>query len=248
MFLPIIGIVLDWQNKPTTEGGYSDHPWYALRHHYSLAVANSGGVAVMLPYQSNAIDEYLKLCDGFIFPGGGHDIDPARYGEESKQYTSSANDDRVNFEASLMRAAIENNIPILAICAGEQLLNVLQGGSLYQDIASEVPNALEHYHQHEQEKPWHHITITEGSLLHNITGVMGYVTNSHHHQAIKKIGKNLVATASSADGIIEAIELTSHNFCLGLEWHPEYLQSEYDKKIFAAFIASAAILADKKST
>lgn len=132
----IIGIVLDHETRVESEGGYSNHPWYALRVHYAKAVENNGGVPVLIPYQENLIDQYVDLCDGFIFPGGEYDINPAFYGKSTDPKSILSMDHRTNFEIKLMQRVLEENKPMLGICAGEQLLNVVLGGTLYQDIGS----------------------------------------------------------------------------------------------------------------
>lgn len=236
---PIIGIILDFQSKKEKDGGYSDYPWYALRMHYARAVSESGGVPFHIPYQHDNLIDYIKLCDGFLFPGGDYDIDPAFYGEQIAPGTVFASDARDSFESKLLKMALTAKIPLLGICAGHQMLNVVCGGTLYQDISRDIVGALDHKHGRGQAEPCHEIKISKDSLLHRIVGAESYVVNSHHHQAVRTVGEGLKATAVASDGVIEAIENDQLPFCLGVEWHPEYLENIHDQKIFKAFVEAA---------
>lgn len=233
---PIIGIGLDSETKNIAQGGYSDYPWYALRTHYSDAVANNGGIPFLIPYSIDLIDEYVEYCDGFIFPGGDADIDPTCYGEKPSTKTTKANNARMGFEVYLMKAVMKKNKPLLGICAGEQLLNVILGGTLYQDISSCIKTNIEHKPGVNASENSHYIDIKKGSLLHSITKKERYKVNSHHHQAVNKLGDGLEASAVAPDGVIEAIEHPKYKFCLGVEWHPEYEKNEEDSLIIKALI------------
>jgi putative glutamine amidotransferase len=231
---PIIGIGLDYSAKKIADGGYANFPWYALRRNYSHAIATAGGIPIFIPYEDNNIKDYLKLCDGLLLPGGDTDIHPSLYGEKIsvKKINLDENNPRINFELKLIKEALKTKIPILSICAGFQALNVVLGGSLYQDIAEQVQTKISH-------RDPHMISITKGSLLNKITGKTNYSVNSFHHQAVKELGGNLKASATSEDGLIEAVELTNHPFCIGVEWHPEFQDTKEDKALFKAFILAA---------
>jgi putative glutamine amidotransferase len=233
---PIIGITLDFDTKKTSEGGYSDFPWYALRIHYEKAVANHGGVPILIPYQENLIKQYVELCDGFIFPGGDYDIHPSYYGEEVKPNINISSNDRTNFEMELMKEVLKRDIPMLGICAGQQLLNVVQSGTLYQHINDFIKTDIQHKHGYQQDINWHMVDITPNSLLSRIVGTSRYMINSHHHQSIRKVGKNLIVNAVAPDGVIEGVEHTEKKFCLAILWHPEYEKNKEDSKIFEHFI------------
>ena len=204
------------------------------------AVNNNGGVPVLIPYCQDLQDQYLELCDGFIFPGGEYDIHPSYYGEEIIPETNVSNDVRTNFEISMMHKVLDRDKPMIAICAGQQLLNVISGGTLYQDIDKDLKSSIKHRHEYAQNTDWHDVQFKSGTKLREIVGVDSYKTNSHHHQAVKKVGKNLLVNAVAADGVIEGIEHPDKNFCIGLEWHPEHEQNVYDTKIFKAFIKAAS--------
>jgi putative glutamine amidotransferase len=133
-----------------------------------------------------------------------------------------------------MRKIIAKKMPLLGICWGEQLLNILLGGTLYQDIPAEIGTEIAH-----KSKQPHEIQVDKESLLYKIVGKERYKVNTSHHQSVKKPGANLIVSAVAADGVIEAIEHTGQPFCIGVEWHPEYLDSEQDKKLMRAFIEAA---------
>lgn len=234
MSLPIIGILLDCSIKKKNQGGYANYPWYALRHHYSNAVSKCGGLPILIPYESKLINAYLKLFHGLLLPGGV-DIHPSYYGEkiQIKNIDIVPDNWRTEFELRLIRKAVKSNVAILAICAGQQALNVALGGSLYQDISEQVKTKLNH------SKNPHAITIAPKTKLRAITSSSKYKVNSFHHQAVKKLGKGLLINAQTEDGIIEGIEHESLPFCIGVEWHPEFLECPQDVKLFNAFIKAA---------
>lgn len=236
---PIIGITLDWDDSPT----YSkSHDWYAVRTNYASCISKNGGVPITLPYDMDAIDTYLEMIDGLMVPGGDYDLDPAVYGEEVEEGTRNLRSNRTDFETALIKAALAKNIPILAICAGQQLLAAMYGGRLIQDINTFNPKALEH----EQIKlgipmsqTSHSIKIEPGSLLHKIIQKEEMQVNSSHHQAVKSVDPEMIISAFSEDGIIEAIEMPNYDFVIGVEWHPEFLATEDDLLIIKAFIRAA---------
>jgi putative glutamine amidotransferase len=234
--IPVIGITLDFETKDT----YSKFPWYALRKNYVEAVAKFGAVPILLPHEPEMVDHYLGLIDGLILTGGDFDIDPKFYGEDTASNRVLTKSTRTEFEMKMLKTAVLAGLPILGICAGEQLLNVFFGGTLYQDILEQVPGAINHEQPEPKNLPYHDIKIKKDSLLHSIVKTERYKVNSTHHQAVKEVGKGLIASAISDDGIIEAIEGTGHSFILGVEWHPEYLSCNEDELIFAAFIDNCA--------
>lgn len=244
---PIIGIILDWQNSRVADGGFSDMSYYALRMNYAKAIVESGGVPIHISYEFNLIDEYARICDGFLIPGG-EDMHPSYYTEEEVHPTVTLyeNNDRTEFEIKLIRRIIEKQIPFLGICAGQQTLNVALGGTLYQDIDSQIKTTINHKHGQGQDLDWHSISIIVDSLLYDIVGEENYMVNSHHHQAIKDLGSGLKVTAIAPDGLIEAIEHVTHPFCIGVEWHPEHIKNHQDKKLIKAFVQASKAYAESK--
>jgi putative glutamine amidotransferase len=235
MAQPVIGLTLD--HEPP--GGYSKQPWYALRENYCAAVSAAGGLPVLLPHEPARAAEYLDILDGLIVTGGAFDVDPKLFGAKTKHESVSTKDRRTEFELAICRNALEADTPILGICGGEQLLNVALGGTLIQHIPDEVKNALAHEQPNPRTEPGHSVAISKNTLLHRITGALKLEVNSAHHQAVKDVAPGMVADAVAPDGVIEGVEDPKRRFCLGVQWHPEYLLSEGDKRIFSAFIAAA---------
>ncbi len=239
---PIIGITLDWEDSPT----YSVmHPWYALRCNYSSVISEHNGIPIILPYDFAAIDKYIELIDGLMIPGGDYDLDPSVYGEKTASHTRIIRNNRSDFETALIKAALAKNIPILGICAGEQLLAAIHGGTLLQDIKAVYPDALEHEQKYlgiHMSKPSHKVKILPNTLLHRIINKDEMEVNSSHHQAVKSVGSEMIISAIATDGVIEAVEMPKFPFVLGVEWHPEYLVSHDDSLIISAFLKAASKL------
>ena len=140
---PLIAIVLDYEERNRANGGFSDFPWYALRVHYSRAITLNGGIPIHISYEHELIEEYLNLFNGFIIPGGDYDISEAynrAYISSNKQYPPRHK--RTEFEIQLLKKILIKKIPFLGICAGHQLLNIFMGGTLYQDISSDIKTNL----------------------------------------------------------------------------------------------------------
>ncbi len=235
MAQPIIGLTLDREDK----GGYSKtHPWYALRENYCDAIVAAGGVPVLLPHEGAAVASYLALISGLVVTGGAFDVDPSLFGAVTRHDTVKLKERRTDFELAITRAAVERDVPVLGICGGQQLLNVALGGTLLQHIPDEVPNALAHEQPNPRTEPGHTVTIAKGTLLHRIAGADRLAVNSAHHQAVKAPGEGLIVDAVADDGVIEGIEAPGRRFCLGVQWHPEYLLSDGDRRIFQSFIAA----------
>lgn len=235
MSTPVIGITLD-REEP---GGYSKFPWLALRENYARAVAEAGGLPVLLPHQPDRIDEYLDLVHGLIVSGGAFDIDPALFGASERHATVTTKDARTAFELGITRRALERETPILGICGGQQLLHVALGGTLIQHIPDEVPGALAHEQPNPRDEPGHRVRILPGTRLHGIVGADELAVNSAHHQAAKDVPVGVRVGAVADDGVIEAIEAADKRFCIGVQWHPEFSLSEGDRHLFAAFVDAA---------
>lgn len=233
--LPVIGFTLDAE-KP---GGYSKMPWYALRENYTTSVSDQGGIPLGLPHEPALFEHYLKLIDGLVITGGAFDVPPELYGQSTVHKTVTTKERRTAFEYAITKAALSANKPILGICGGQQLLNVILGGTLVQHVPETYPQStIAHEQPNPRTEPGHTILITEGTLLHRIIGQKEIAVNSAHHQAVATVGKDVVINAVAPDGVIEGIEYTKHPFCLGVEWHPEYHITPADTKIFTAFVVA----------
>jgi putative glutamine amidotransferase len=179
----------------------------------------------VLPYseEPSCIESYLERVSGLLITGGSFDIPPHSYGEDPREGLGLIKLVRTTFETALLRAALERNVPVLGICGGMQLLNVVAGGTLVQDIHREVPGALEHEQKHDRSHPQHPVEIKAGTQLAELLGPGQVMVNSMHHQAVKQPGKDVVVSALAPDGVPEAIELPRYSFAVGVQWHPENL-------------------------
>jgi len=235
MKTPVIGITLDSEQP----GGYSKYPWYALRENYAGAVVQAGGLPMVLPHEPDLVDQYLERIDGLLITGGDFDVDPALFGATEQHKTVKTKTKRTLFERAIIEGALRADMPVLGICGGQQLLHVVLGGTLIQHIPDEVENPLAHEQPNPRHQTGHRITIEKGTLLHDIIGATEIEVNSAHHQAAKDAPANVRINARAPDGVIEGIETEQHRFCLGVQWHPEFLITADDKNIFTAFIDAA---------
>ena len=235
MSLPVIGITVD--SEPP--GGYSKFPWYALRENYSTAVTRAGGLPVLLPGEPVHVERYLERIDGLVVTGGAFDVDPALFGARKRHPSVSLKPGRTAFEFAVTQGALDRDMPVLGICGGQQLLNVVLGGTLIQHIPDEIKGALAHEQANPRDQPGHAVTVVPDTLLHLICGATELAVNSAHHQAAGAVGDGVVVDALAPDGVIEGIEAPGYTFCLGVQWHPEFSIDPADDKIFEALIAAA---------
>ena len=237
---PVIGITLDEEVEKT----YSKYPWYAARKNYSESVEIAGGVAIFLPNNVKAINQYLNFIDGLLVTGGDFDIDPQIYGQERKP-TLKIKNTRTDFEFKITKKAIKRKLPVLGICGGQQLINVVLGGTLFQHIPDIIDSNINHEQPNPRNEASHFIHIKKNTTLFNYVKSTKMFVNSAHHQAVDKLGKNLIISAVSEDGIIEAIETKTSNYCLGVQWHPEFLIDNKDIYVIRSLITSAKKKIDK---
>ena len=231
---PLIGVTCNYKEK-TSE----------CHNNYSTAVASGGGIPVVLPQMGDeaVLRETLSRVGGVLIIGGG-DVPPARYGEAPHPKAKPVTPERDAFDFALLDELKRRELPTLAICYGIQALNVAFGGTLWQDIASELPDAVKHHRDRGkgETRQLHRVRIVEDTLLHRILGVDRLETNSSHHQAVKDVPPPLRKSAfCEADAVVEAVENPEHRFMLGIQWHPESLTDrEVHLRIFQAFAAEAS--------
>ncbi len=209
---------------------------------YIQAIKSSGGLPLILPMVKSkaAIREYVELCDGFLFCGGG-DITPLLFGQEPTNGIGKTDITLDLFQIRFMKQILETEKPILAICRGMQVLNVACGGTIHQDLNEVNFDTINHMQTSLSRKDISHkVSFTSKSHVHRMLGPFAY-TNSFHHQAIDRVGKDLVVTGSTGDNIIEAIEMPSHSFALGVQWHPESMidSAPNMKQLFFALVRYA---------
>ena len=212
---------------------------------YVAAVAGAGGAPVLVPLDltEGALQAILDRLSGLVLPGGP-DVAPAIYGEAPHPCLGRVDDALDRTELVMVRWAIEADRPLLAICRGMHVLNVALGGTLYQDIPSQRPGALEHHRFGSRGYPpddrAHDVDIAHSSRLATLLGSRQVTTNSRHHQAIKVLAPQLTAVADTADGLVEAVEIPGAHFAIGVQWHPENLVQEPPaRRLFEEFVQAA---------
>ena len=218
---------------------------FYLGRDYSEAVAGAGGVPVHISLIPNAdyIDTVVAGLDGILLPGSDSDVDPLRYGQQPHPQLGVVQTIKDETDLLVIAAAERNRIPLFAICFGMQILNVARGGALIQDINSQVPNAIKHEQGIPRDRASHQLRLLENSKLSGIAGSLEAVVNSHHHQAVASVGRDLVATAWSSDGIVEAVEdPRPDRFILAVQWHPElgWKHDRLSQQLFRVFVNEAA--------
>ncbi len=235
---PRIGITLDAVDPAHEKEGnwYSKMPWYALRGRYVQSVHEAGGIPLAVPYCTDCVEDYAESLDGLVVTGGGFDIDPSLYGCTDRHPTVKVKHNRTEFEMALTKKVLDLDKPVLGICGGMQLLNVLYGGSLFQHIPDEVPSALNHIQEQDRHLHQHSVFIESGTLLESLVKQQKILANSVHHQAVKDVAPGFKINAKAPDHLIEGIESTDYSFCLGVQWHPEFHVSEADQKIMESFV------------
>jgi len=238
---PVIGITCGHMTRDVEDR------YYVLTANIH-AVAEAGGVPVLIP---NAGDEdklaaALDLVDGLYLPGG-NDVDPHLYGEEPLRGMGEFDPDWDALDVTAAKMALERGLPILAICRGVQVLNVAAGGTLYQDIPSQIPGSLKHRQEGPRWAASHGIRLEPDSRLARLFGTTSLRVNSFHHQAVKNVAPGFRATAKAPDGVVEAIERVEGPFVVGVQWHPELMVSRdpTHRVLFSAFVEAAAARAAK---
>lgn len=226
---PIIALIpLYDQNKDS----------YWMLPGYMKGIEQAGGIAVMLPMcqDKQTLQQLSAHFDGFLFTGG-HDIDPSLYHCQNNGFCEEFCRERDTMEPFLLKEVLALDKPVLGICRGIQMLNVVCGGTLFQDLSHEHPSDILHRMTSPYDRIQHHVHIHQDSLLYDIIEKNEIGVNSCHHQAIKTLGNHLKIAATSEDGLIESVYMPSKKFVLAVQWHPEFsLQDPNYQKIFSAFV------------
>jgi putative glutamine amidotransferase len=212
--------------------GYSPHAVYLLRQNYLQAIVRAGGLPVVVDYAQDCVGAYLERCSGLVLIGGDHTVDPALFGQENRSKLP-LNPVRVQAEQPFFHWAFDKQMPILGICAGMQLISVLLGGTLIQDLPSQRPQSLVH------KGTDHDLSVVPQTILWRAIGCpkQAHQVNSSHLQAVDDPGPHLRISARALDGVIEAVEATAHPFCLGVQWHPEFSKENHpDRLLLGAFV------------
>jgi gamma-glutamyl-gamma-aminobutyrate hydrolase PuuD len=225
---PLIGIST---YREQARWGSWDLPAVLLPASYAEAVTRAGGEPVLLPTGAVSAEVVARL-DGLVLAGGA-DVEPARYGQAAGPHTTAVRSDRDDAEFVLLQAALDRDLPLLAICRGMQLLNVALGGDLVQHLP-DVPGTGPHDPGPAQFAR-REVRTEPGSAVHRLLGPIARV-DCHHHQALDRIAPGLLSSAWAEDGVVEAVEATGRRFCLAVQWHPE---ASEDRRLFEALVDAA---------
>jgi putative glutamine amidotransferase len=206
---------------------------------YVTALESAGLIPLIIPPLSSATAAaaIMDSVSGLVLTGG-EDVDPERYGEKRHEKVRSVNSARDATEAALIQEAKARRKPVLAICRGIQILNVALGGTLVQDIPSQVGTQIAHDEDSPRDKRSHEISVERGSLIAEAVGAEHLTVNSFHHQSVKRVADGMRVTARSPDGVIEGLESTSDWWVMGVQWHPEEMTDSpepWDRGLFKAF-------------
>ena len=236
---PVIGITCSLTASSIGDSIYALERNIIARD-YAQAIEYAGGTPFLIPHVGDieCINQYLGVLDGVILSGGG-DIDPLLFGQEPHQNIGSVDRVRDEMELQLTQKALSQDLPILAICRGIQMLNVAAGGTIYQDIAAEMPQpTLCHSQSGAGWYASHTIDLLAESRLLQIFGSPSVRVNSFHHQAVRDLGEGFIVTAKAKDNVIEAIESTTHRFAVGVQCHPEMMWERQPEalSLFTAFL------------
>jgi len=232
---PRIGITMELSAKGERRLNFLDLA-------YAQAVEEAGGTPVYFPSLSSSgmFAEAVSMIDGLVLTGGG-DIHPSYYGEEITAPISLSPDQRTDFDLSIFWAAMNASKAILAICHGMQIMNIALGGTLYQDVTTQLPGSILHREMEGKTPARHSVQVEPGSRLENILGgMLEFEVCSTHHQGVKDLGKGLRISARSPDGLVEGIELPEYPKAIGIQWHPEKDPgSEASRRLLRALVEMA---------
>jgi putative glutamine amidotransferase len=236
---PIIGIGADVQKVE----GERDRAFAYLT--YVEALRRAGAIPVLIPPQPENADAIVDIVDGILL-AGGEDCDPALYGEERHDTVEPGDPRRQSNDVTLARVARERGIPTLGICLGMQVINIAAGGTLVQDIPSQIDTDIQHVSLPE-DRARHDVLLEGGTKLAEILPPGEYNVNSSHHQSVRRLGEGLRVTALAPDGVVEGLEDPRHPFYLGVQWHPEDMGGEDSaERLLGAFVAAARRFAAMK--
>jgi len=234
---PVVGVT---SIPKEAMSGFGPNPHETVPEFYLRMLALAGAAPIVLPVHAGWNEDVQSVLDAVVLTGGG-DVDPTAYGREPGPTVYGVDSSRDDVEFRLVRWAVDGDVPLLAVCRGVQAMNVALGGSLVQDITTEVAGALDHVRTDHHDGPVHDVRIEPDSLLAELLGSGAAEVNSMHHQAVEAAGENVRVVATAPDGVVEGIEVRGAGFALGVQWHPECLGKEDPSfRIFEGLVRAAA--------
>lgn len=227
---PVIGIVPLWDETKNSL-------W--MLPGYLQGIKDAGGIGIILPLttEETTISQLAGQLDGVLFTGG-HDVAPVLYHSTPIPECGTPCPMRDEMESLLFAEIMRLDKPCFGICRGIQIFNVLLGGTLYQDLPSQLPSNVQHQQSPPYSQPVHEITIVPNTPLHALLDVPATEVNSYHHQAICQLAPPLVAMAYAPDGLVEAVYHPNKHFCWAVQWHPEYMHTHTSHLLFKTFVTS----------
>lgn len=209
---------------------------------YMNGIMEAGGLPIILPLTDDIVQirQIATLCNAFLLTGG-HDVSPSLYGEDALPECETCNPERDAMERFLLNEAIQRDMPVFGICRGIQLINVVLGGTLYQDLPTQYPSPIEHHMTAPYNRAVHKVSVIQDTPLYSILKTPEIGVNSYHHQAIKDLSPRLKPMAVADDGLIEGVYMPDKRFICAVQWHPEFsYQVDTNSKIlFKAFVFEA---------
>jgi putative glutamine amidotransferase len=238
MNAPRLPIIIVTPDVETREGRRGPSTSFQLGEDYARALQAAGGLPLVAPYTEDPayLDQILDGAQGLLLTGGDFDVDPALFGAEPHPALGTLKPNRTHFELALLERAEARGLPVLGICGGMQLMNVVHGGTLFQDLDSENPSEVEHQQVGPKKDAGHTVRVHGGGVLHGLWRVEEIGVNSTHHQAIRTLAMGFAAECTAPDGIIEGFSRPQGAFYLGVQWHPESMADPRQALIYQAFV------------
>lgn len=244
---PLIGV--SGSHLVDDHGSFAGYHRSYVNDDYIRSVIEAGGVPVILPFSTDdeVVRETMEHMDGLLL-SGGHDLYPLNYGEEPKQGIGPVWPARDHFDFLLLEMAEKFGLPVMAICRGHQIVNVYHGGSLYQDLKYDKNCYIKHSQNQDPSTPTHTVVIEEDSNLAKVLGRTEWITNTHHHQTVNKVGEGLKVVARAKDGTVESLEGTKYPYLMTYQFHPEMMSinNEEAKLLFKNFVEIAVKMKEAK--
>jgi putative glutamine amidotransferase len=227
------------QNPHQSRRGLVDY--YECESAYLDAILKAGGLPLPCPWITKVDDlkQILDHVDAVLLSGGDFDINPNLFGEAAHAKLGTIKEERTTFETHLYELAKERELPILGICGGMQLINCLEGGSLYQDIPSQYASDVAHEQHEHKSIGTHAVKLIEGQYLHTLLQTESIMVNSTHHQGIKELANTLINIGHSEDLLVEAFKHKEELYIVGVQWHPESMPDNASLKLYHDFVAAA---------